>query len=622
MLEEAILYRTVATMKGHIEQSHRTIIIMAAAAGRLFDPCFCLKSASPVETVPAVVRNSRQPFILAQHQSSHQSPLETSSITSINIQHQSCILDLSSGPIVTMKTHSTSICITASVALLSGLTEGSNDFNPTDGTTRYLFTQQVSVDPVEDSVNLSSETESLAFYSDYDEQTDDSTPSVVSSSLLYDEGCLVSLTEALTCSGGDMFPNDTTALPFLDSDYEQESDDEDDEDDDDDGHSSMLSNASLRRARVTSSGTFTPPKSAAAENAQDTTTTSDVSVSHTKRDTTKSVFSIRDRTVQSSNALFARNSALSIRGGAVASSNMGSEFTKRLIVAAIVTLVYEACLGHFFEFCKVVKQTSPPGTSYTSIIQSITAEKGIMALWDGFVPWGVVQAVFKGSVFGLAYAVASSILLPLADQGKISELMALTLAGGIAGGFQGYVLSPTLLLKTRVMTNPIFREKMTLLETTLQSFRIGFDVVAEEGIGALMKGSTVFATKRVFDWSTRFLFADIISSQIRKQQGGTALTTKQKISSDLVSGLLSTLVTLPLDVIVSKTQDAKKAGVSVSAWTLFQEELKETGWSGVAETYMSGFVARLAHVCCTTVAMKTGTSAVYDAFFGEKQTST
>jgi hypothetical protein len=496
---------------------------------------------------------------------------------------------------------------------------GSSDFNsnsfnaPDVPSSQYLFTQQVTVDESDDSVNLSSETESLAFYSDTDEQTDhdSTTPSVVSSSLLYEEeGCLVSLSQALTCNGGDMFMDDISRFPYFDSDYEQESDDEDDDDDDDDGHSSMLSNASLRRARATANGA--PVSSHKSTDGDDdgtekqSTSTAGVSVAHTKQAKTAFLHSrnpaLAARGGRSSSAPFlARNPALAVRGGAASSVSMGSEFAKRLVVAALVTLCYEACLGHFFEFLKVVKQTSPPSTSYVDIIQSITAEKGIIALWDGFIPWGVIQAVFKGSVFGLAYAVASSILMPLADEGKIPKLAAMTLAGGIAGGFQGYVLSPTLLLKTRVMTNPNVR-------TTMQSLRIGFDVVANEGIASLMKGSNAFATKRVFDWSTRFLFADIISSELRKQQGGTALSTKQKISSDLLAGLLSTLVTLPLDVIVAKTQDAKQAGVSVSAWTLFQEELKESGWSGVAETYMSGFLARLAHVCCTTVAMKTGTA--------------
>lgn len=48
--------------------------------------------------------------------------------------------------------------------------------------------------------------------------------------------------------------------------------------------------------------------------------------------------------------------------------------------------------------------------------------------------------------------------MPLVEEGKISRMTAEVIAGGVGGGFQGFVLSPTLLLKTRVMTDPIFRE--------------------------------------------------------------------------------------------------------------------------------------------------------------------
>ena len=499
-----------------------------------------------------------------------------------------------------MKSSSTSLCLTASFATLFSPVKGSSDssdprFNPSD-VSQYLFAQ-VSVDPLQDSINLSSETESLMFYSDSEEQTDDSTSSIVSSSLLYDGGCLVS-SQALMCNGGDLFmENMPSQHTFFDSEYENDSDDDDD--DDDDGHSSMLSNASVRRSRVSTSGVPTNAGS------KDRVASKEVPPSPTTLPAGHGKF-----------AFIAKNSALAIRGGTA--SDMGSTFAKKLLVAAIVTLAYEAVLGHFFEFLKVVMQTSPPGTSYASVIKTITQEKGIIGVWDGFVPWGVVQAVFKGGVFGLAFAVASSILMPLADEGKLPKQLALTLAGGIAGGFQGYVLSPTLLLKTRVMTNPIFREKMSLLKTTLQSFRIGFDVVADEGIAALMKGSNVFAIKRVFDWSTRYFFADIIASIMRERKKGEELTTGEKVTADLLAGLFSTLVTLPLDVMVSKTQDAKKAGISVSALTLFRQELDELGWD-VASVYMSGFTARLAHVCCTTVVMKTGTGIVYDALFGKSK---
>ena len=36
----------------------------------------------------------------------------------------------------------------------------------------------------------------------------------------------------------------------------------------------------------------------------------------------------------------------------------------------------------------------------------------------------------------------------------------------VGGGFQGFVLSPTLLLKTRVMTDPVFRNQMSMIEVS------------------------------------------------------------------------------------------------------------------------------------------------------------
>lgn len=193
--------------------------------------------------------------------------------------------------------------------------------------------------------------------------------------------------------------------------------------------------------------------------------------------------------------------------------------------------------------------------------------------------------------------------------------LALTLAGGIGGGFQGYVLSPTLLLKTRVMTNPVFREKMSLFKTTLLSFTIGFDVVRQEGLLTLMKGSNVFAMKRVFDWATRYYFADLFEATMVAYKKGQALTLAEKSAASFLGGVASTCCTLPLDVLVAKTQDAKKAGVKVSAIQLFNDELKEKGWSGLRQSYMKGFEARLAHVCLTVVVMKTMAPVVYQILF-------
>ena len=91
----------------------------------------------------------------------------------------------------------------------------------------------------------------------------------------------------------------------------------------------------------------------------------------------------------------------------------------------------------------------------------------------------------------------------------------------------------------------------------------------------------------------------------------------QKITADLLGGTASTLVTLPLDVLTTKSQDAKKAGVKVSAVKMFKDELNEKGVKGLYDSYMRGFEARLLHVCFTTVAMKTGTGLMYDYLFNK-----
>lgn len=219
-----------------------------------------------------------------------------------------------------------------------------------------------------------------------------------------------------------------TALPWwLEPDfnvtdhwYDKDEEDEDDDDEDNDGgHSSMLSNASVRRKR---------------------------------RD--------EDEVLESGNRISTGVAVVGeLRGGATfgapALSNvLQSELSRKLLVTALVTLVFEGCIGHILEFLKICMQTAQNDATYWEVIRGITSEKGVTGLWDGFVPWGVGQAIFKGAVFGVAHAAATMYLTPLANDGKIPLALALTMAGGIGGGFQGYVLSPTLLLKTRKLILP------------------------------------------------------------------------------------------------------------------------------------------------------------------------
>mmetsp|Transcript_5134 Transcript_5134/g.7099 ORF Transcript_5134/g.7099 Transcript_5134/m.7099 type:complete len:321 (-) Transcript_5134:274-1236(-) len=291
----------------------------------------------------------------------------------------------------------------------------------------------------------------------------------------------------------------------------------------------------------------------------------------------------------------------------------------KFLISGGAALVFEAGMGHYIEFLKVLKQTNPT-QSYAQLTQGITKSKGLVGIWDGFVPWGAIQAVAKGSVFGLGHVLAINFFQPYVERGSLSKDVADILAGGIGGGFQGFVLSPTLLLKTRVMTNPIFREKMSLGETTQQSLSVGMKVIREEGIQALMKGSVVFSAKRVADWSTRFLFTVMAENVVFKRGNKDyKLTRSEQIMSGLLGGFGSTICTLPLDVAVAQIQQASKAGQKVPLLELFLEQYKQGGMKQLTGMATRGFVARLAHVALTTALMKTATSMIYDSIYGDKK---
>jgi hypothetical protein len=107
--------------------------------------------------------------------------------------------------------------------------------------------------------------------------------------------------------------------------------------------------------------------------------------------------------------------------------------------------------------------------SYFQIIKRVTAQKGIAGTLDGFFPWGAMQAVAKGSVFSWGQAQSAKMLHGTAGLTKEQK----TVISGGAGGFvQGVVMSPLLLLKTRVMTDPVFRTTGGIMATAIASAKV------------------------------------------------------------------------------------------------------------------------------------------------------
>ncbi|KAG5190357.1 putative mitochondrial carrier family [Tribonema minus] len=332
----------------------------------------------------------------------------------------------------------------------------------------------------------------------------------------------------------------------------------------------------------------------------------------------------------------------------------------KFLISASVSWVFEALGGHYLEFLKIVKQTKPG--SYAALTREMVAQKGIVGLWDGFFPWGSLQmvaqkgivglwdgffpwgslqmlngravglwdgffpwgslhAVCKGGVFGAGHTFAKGQLKPFMEKGYIGNGTWEVASGGIGGGIQGLILSPTLLLKTRVMTDPVFRTNLSLMETTAQSFKVGMKVIRNEGALGLMKGSMVFSGKRVGDWTTRFFFAETCAEYLFKRRNpDRAMTVGEHMTSSILGGVMSALSTIPIDVMVAQIQQASKAGEKVSIMDTFRAQYREGGAQQIVGFATRGFLARATHVALVTMLMKTGASYVYEFVYGTTPT--
>lgn len=207
-----------------------------------------------------------------------------------------------------------------------------------------------------------------------DEATVESTEIV--SSLAADNGCFISA-QAIMCNGGESSSLSTLQEPLVymdasilqndEEDYSEE-DEDDDEDGEDDGHSSMLSNSSLNRRQRTLVGASSSGPSTRSEASSVPSTTG------------SETYFEGEVNFQNKHNGIGSSAALRLRGGNL-SSMAHSQLSKKLIVAAIVTLVFEGCIGHVLEFFKIVMQTSPSGTTYSKVYKDITSEKGLGGLW-------------------------------------------------------------------------------------------------------------------------------------------------------------------------------------------------------------------------------------------------
>jgi hypothetical protein len=289
----------------------------------------------------------------------------------------------------------------------------------------------------------------------------------------------------------------------------------------------------------------------------------------------------------------------------------------KLACSAGVTVLFEACVGgHYLEMVKILKQTS--GDSYAVITKRMVGNKGIAGLLDGFVPWGAMQALVKGGSFGFgqAFALKSLHLLPELPGGEKTKTI---LSGGIGGITQGICMSPMLLLKTRVMTDPRFRTTGGFFATSYHSLKLGAELVRTEGgLLSLTKGMGVFSFKRFCDWTTRYGFVVFVESLVKEYPEQKLQKSTQMLCS-LAGGTMSALATVPIDVTVAMIQQADKAGKKVSVLQIYGDAFRSGGVASTLKMSTRGLVPRVTHVALTVMMMKNVSSWAYTFMLNRKR---
>lgn len=98
----------------------------------------------------------------------------------------------------------------------------------------------------------------------------------------------------------------------------------------------------------------------------------------------------------------------------------------------MVTVGWECAGGHAIEYAKIVKQTKT--ITYLEIAKQMTSNgTRLYGILDGFLPWGAIQAAFKGAVFGSAHA---TIRNKLYKADLFPNFAVEVISGGLAGGVQ------------------------------------------------------------------------------------------------------------------------------------------------------------------------------------------
>lgn len=229
-----------------------------------------------------------------------------------------------------------------------------------------------------------------------------------------------------------------------------------------------------------------------------------------------------------------------------------------IALGAGLNLAEVTTLGQPLE---VVKTTiaANRSLSLSGAFKTVWSRGGIYGFYQGLIPWAWIEASTKGAVLLFVLSEAEYQFRRLGFGSFVSGM-----GGGVSGGLvQAYL---TMGFCTCMKTVEITRSKQAAVPGVPQqtSFQVFKEIYAKEGIRGINKGVNAVAIRQMTNWGSRFAFARLAESSIKKLTGkkeSDKLNAVEKIAGSVIGGGLSAW-NQPIEVIrvemQSKTTDPNR----------------------------------------------------------------
>jgi len=246
--------------------------------------------------------------------------------------------------------------------------------------------------------------------------------------------------------------------------------------------------------------------------------------------------------------------------------------------ASANSIVFCQLSGHLLlDNMKMEKQRT--GLSYNKIFKKFR-NNGINGLYSGFLPWGALLGYGKGFIVGGVSYKLKNYFNNKNYNSSISSIYT-----GLGSGIcEAIYMNPIMIARNKINLNQTKQiNNRSFLDEIKFSSRILKKNIKKEGITSLYNGCSLLIFRRSLDWSSRFLFIDLLNNYYKNLKN-RELNFKESSFITMIGSASTTPITTPIDRVLPILYTNGKN----KAFMIIKNKIKTEGY----KTFFSGLVFR------------------------------